>query len=106
MSLDSQSKLNGPTEKDLHKPSRNLPQYYKAQLASESSSEDFTKPASMDNVVPDRQGRPMTVQPETVKVLKQLPDISFLSAKTLLYSPEQKQIVTDLGAMINRKMPG
>ena len=54
----------------------------------------------------DRYGRPMAVKTETMKVLQQLPDISFLSARTLLYNPEQKQIVTDLGAMINRKMPG
>lgn len=61
---------------------------------------------SPDHVVLDRFGRPMTVRTETMKVLKQLPDISFLSARTLLYNPEQKQIVPDLGAMINRKMPG
>ena len=54
----------------------------------------------------DRYGRSMPVKDETIRVLKQLPDISFLSARTLLYNPEQKQIVQDLGAMINRKMPG
>lgn len=58
------------------------------------------------NVVMDRFGRPMAVRPETMKVLKQLPDLSFLSARTLLLTPEQKQLVPDLGAMINRKMPG
>lgn len=57
-------------------------------------------------VVMDRFGRPMTVRAETMRVLKQLPDLSFLSARTLLFNPEQKQIVQDLGAMINRKMPG
>ncbi|XP_012256725.2 uncharacterized protein LOC105686451 isoform X3 [Athalia rosae] len=59
-----------------------------------------------EHIVTDRLGRPMTVRQETVKVLKQLPDLSFLSARTLMYNPEQKQIVQDLGAMINRKMPG
>ncbi|XP_046601607.1 aftiphilin isoform X3 [Neodiprion lecontei] len=60
----------------------------------------------LEHIVTDRFGRPMTVRQETVKVLKQLPDLSFLSARTLMYNPEQKQIVQDLGAMINRKMPG
>ncbi|XP_058808474.1 aftiphilin isoform X2 [Phymastichus coffea] len=59
-----------------------------------------------EHVVLDRYGRPMTVCTDTMKVLKQLPDISFLSARMLLLSPEQKQVVPDLGAMINRKMPG
>ena len=59
-----------------------------------------------EHIVLDRLGRPMTVRSESMKVLKQLPDISFLSARTLLYNPEQKQIIPDLGAMINRKMPG
>lgn len=58
------------------------------------------------NIVMDRFGRPMAVRPDTMKVLKQLPDLSFLSARTLLMTPEQKQLVPDLGAMINRKMPG
>lgn len=59
-----------------------------------------------EHVVLDRYGRQIIVKPETAQVLKQLPDLSFLSARTLLYNPEQKQIVHDLGAMINRKMPG
>lgn len=73
-----------------------------------STSSASTSSASFSNncVVTDRFGRPMTVRQETVKVLKQLPDLSFLSARTLMYNPEQKQIVQDLGAMINRKMPG
>lgn len=54
----------------------------------------------------DRFGRPMSVRPETMNVLKQLPDISFLSARTLLFSPDERHMVQDLGAMINRKMPG
>ncbi|XP_063978257.1 uncharacterized protein LOC135163051 isoform X2 [Diachasmimorpha longicaudata] len=59
-----------------------------------------------EHTVLDRYGRQMVVKPETVQVLKQLPDLSFLSARTLLFNPEHKQIVQDLGAMINRKMPG
>lgn len=59
-----------------------------------------------EHIVVDRYGRPMTVQAETIKVLNQLPDLSFLNARTLLFNREQRQIVPDLGAMINRKMPG
>ncbi|KAF7381875.1 hypothetical protein HZH68_015748 [Vespula germanica] len=59
-----------------------------------------------EHVTVDRFGRPMSVHAETMKVLNQLPDLSFLSARTLLFNREQKQIVQDLGAMINRKMPG
>lgn len=59
-----------------------------------------------EHVVMDRYGRPMSVQAETMKVLNQLPDLSFLNARTLLFNREQRQIVPDLGAMINRKMPG
>ncbi|GAB1861192.1 Aftiphilin [Camponotus japonicus] len=59
-----------------------------------------------EHVVMDRYGRPMTVQAETAKILNQLPDLSFLNARTLLFNREQRQIVPDLGAMINRKMPG
>lgn len=59
-----------------------------------------------EHVVMDRYGRPMSVQAETAKILNQLPDLSFLNARTLLFNREQKQIVPDLGAMINRKMPG
>ncbi|XP_011864559.1 PREDICTED: aftiphilin isoform X2 [Vollenhovia emeryi] len=59
-----------------------------------------------EHVVMDRYGRPMGVQVETVKVLNQLPDLSFLNARTLLFNREQRQIVPDLGAVINRKMPG
>jgi len=59
-----------------------------------------------EHMVMDRYGRPMSVQAETAKVLNQLPDLSFLNARTLLFNREQRQIVPDLGAMINRKMPG
>ncbi|KAK2585567.1 hypothetical protein KPH14_010205 [Odynerus spinipes] len=49
-----------------------------------------------EHVTMDRFGRPMTVHAETMKVLNQLPDLSFLSARTLLFNREQKQIVQDL----------
>lgn len=61
---------------------------------------------NFEHTILDRHGRSMVVKAETVRVLKQLPDLSFLSAKTLLFNPENKQIVQDLGAMINRTMPG
>ncbi|KAK0084151.1 hypothetical protein PV325_007528 [Microctonus aethiopoides] len=62
--------------------------------------------SNFEHTILDRHGRSMVVKAETVRVLKQLPDLSFLSAKTLLFNPENKQIVQDLGAMINRTMPG
>lgn len=64
------------------------------------------KEQSSEHVVLDKFGRSMSVSPEATRILKRLPDLSFLSAKTLMYNPEHKQIVTDLGAVINRKMPG
>ncbi|XP_051170376.1 aftiphilin isoform X2 [Leptopilina boulardi] len=70
------------------------------------SSISKRKYSNGENVVMDRFGRPMSVRPETMNVLKQLPDISFLSARTLLFSPDERHMVQDLGAMINRKMPG
>lgn len=84
------------TRSDVHR-------YEQPRKSSLNKKEHLQSP---DHIVLDRLGRPMTVRTETMKVLKQLPDISFLSARTLLYNPEQKQIVPDLGAMINRKMPG
>ena len=76
------------------------------QDCQKKSSTSKWKSSCGENVVLDRFGRPMSVRPETMSVLKQLPDISFLSARTLLFNPEQRHIVQDLGAMINRKMPG
>ncbi|XP_043474333.1 aftiphilin isoform X2 [Leptopilina heterotoma] len=90
-------------------PSGNL-SYGKAEFHKQEhqrkSSISKRKHSNGENVVMDRFGRPMTVRPETVNVLKQLPDISFLSARTLLFSPDERHMVQDLGAMINRKMPG
>lgn len=114
------------TEQDLgarqknpsHKPLRSVSSTNnKSFLVSNNSSKahEYHRKSSVgrkessqgvEQVIMDRYGRPMTVQAETVKVLNQLPDLSFLNARTLLFSREQKQIVHDLGAMINRKMPG
>ncbi|XP_011503891.1 PREDICTED: aftiphilin [Ceratosolen solmsi marchali] len=77
---------------------------YEQQRKLTSSKKENVQ--NTEHVVLDRFGKPMTIRAETMKILKQLPDISFLSARTLLYNPDQKQIVPDLGAMINRKMPG
>ncbi|XP_014205827.1 aftiphilin isoform X2 [Copidosoma floridanum] len=83
---------------------RTDPQRHELQQKSSLNKQEHVQ--NPENVVLDRYGRPMTVRPETIKVLKQLPDLSFLSARTLLYNPEHKQFVPDLGAMINKKMPG
>ncbi|XP_076232145.1 aftiphilin isoform X2 [Calliopsis andreniformis] len=63
------------------------------------------KRSGSEHVVMDRFGRVMPVQPETARVLNRLPDLSFLSARTLLFDREHKQITCDLDIM-SRKMPG
>ena len=84
----------------------------KQYLPSEKSSlgeiyrgRSVNKRSGPEHVVMDRFGRVMPVQPETAKVLNRLPDLSFLSARTLLLDREHKQIACELGVM-NRKMPG
>ncbi|XP_025163966.1 aftiphilin isoform X2 [Harpegnathos saltator] len=101
-----------------HKPLRSVPSTNNKSLPvsnNSSKAHEYHRKLSAgrkentqgaEQVIMDRYGRPMTVQAETIKVLNQLPDLSFLNARTLLFSREQKQIVHDLGAMINRKMPG
>jgi len=101
-----------------HKPQRNVPPINNKSVPVSNNTSKVHEyhrktsvgrkenTASAEHVVMDRYGRPMTVQAETVKVLNQLPDLTFLNARTLLFSREPKQIVPDLGAMINRKMPG
>lgn len=84
--------------------SNNVTKTYEYHRKTSVSRRDSAQ--SAENVVMDRYGRAMTVQAETMKVLNQLPDLSFLSARTLLFNREQRQIVPDLGALINRKMPG
>lgn len=99
--------LAGSSSSKLDSARSEVHRYEQPQQHRKSSLNKREHPQqSPEHVVLDRFGRPMTVRGETMKVLKQLPDISFLSARTLLYNPEQKQIVQDLGAMINRKMPG
>lgn len=53
-----------------------------------------------EHVVMDRYGRMMPIQPETAKVLNRLPDLSFLSARTLMLDR-----ACEMG-VISRKMPG
>lgn len=100
-----------------YKPLRSVPltknKSFPVNNNTSTTHENHKKPISrkentqgIDHVVMDRYGRPMGVQAETMKVLNQLPNLSFLNARTLLFNREQKQIVHDLGAMINRKMPG
>ncbi|KAH0952560.1 hypothetical protein HN011_003062 [Eciton burchellii] len=101
-----------------YKSLRSIPSVNKSFSVSNNASKihEYHRKTSVDkketdkqdaeHVVMDRYGRPMSVQAETAKVLNQLPDLSFLNARTLLFNREQRQIVPDLGAMINRKMPG
>ena len=84
----------------------------KQYLPSEKSSlgdiyrgRSVNKRSGPEHVVMDRFGRVMPIQPETAKVLNRLPDLSFLSARTLLLDREHKQIACELGVM-NRKLPG
>jgi len=104
---------NNPSYKSL----RNIPSINKSFSISNNASKvhEYHRKTSIDkketvqdaeHAIMDRYGRPMSVQTETAKVLNQLPDLSFLNARTLLFNREQRQIVPDLGAMINRKMPG
>lgn len=76
----------------------NLGDIYRGKSVNKRSS-------GSENVVMDRFGRVMSIQPETTRVLNRLPDISFLSARTLLLDREHKQIACELGVM-SRKMPG
>ncbi|CAL7942231.1 unnamed protein product [Xylocopa violacea] len=66
---------------------------------------NVSKRSGSEHVVMDRYGRVMPVQPETARVLNRLPDLSFLSARTLMLDREHKQIAYDMG-VISRKMPG
>ncbi|XP_032687310.1 aftiphilin isoform X2 [Odontomachus brunneus] len=110
--------LGARQKNSSHKPLRSVPPTNNKSLSvsnNSSKTHEYHRRSSVgrkentqgaEQVVMDRYGRPMTVQTETMKVLNQLPDLSFLNARTLLFNREQKQIVHDLGAMINRKMPG
>lgn len=63
------------------------------------------KRAGPEHTAMDRFGRVMPIQPETSRVLNRLPDLSFLSARSLMLDREHKQIACEIG-VINRKMPG
>ncbi|KOC67933.1 Aftiphilin [Habropoda laboriosa] len=68
-------------------------------------SKSVNKRSGSEHVVMDRYGRVMPIQPETSRVLNRLPDLSFLSARTLMLDREHKQITCEMG-VISRKMPG
>ncbi|XP_053982877.1 aftiphilin isoform X1 [Hylaeus volcanicus] len=76
----------------------NLGDIYRGKSVNKRSS-------GCEHVVMDRFGRVMPIQPETARVLNRLPDLSFLSARTLMLDREQKQITCELG-VTSRKMPG
>ena len=63
------------------------------------------KRSTSEHVVMDRFGRAVPIQAETARVLNRLPDLSFLSARTLMLDREQKQLACEMGIM-SRKMPG
>ncbi|XP_043603343.1 aftiphilin isoform X2 [Bombus pyrosoma] len=65
----------------------------------------MTKRSGSEHVVMDRFGRVMPIQPETARILNRLPDLSFLSARTLMLDREHKQLACEMG-VISRKMPG
>lgn len=65
----------------------------------------MTKRSGSEHVVMDRLGRIMPIQPETARILNRLPDLSFLSARTLMLDREHKQLACEMG-VITRKMPG
>ena len=65
----------------------------------------MTKRSGSEHVVMDRFGRIMPIQPETARILNRLPDLSFLSARTLMLDREHKQLACEMG-VITRKMPG
>ncbi|XP_071873640.1 aftiphilin isoform X4 [Bombus fervidus] len=65
----------------------------------------MSKRSGSEHVVMDRFGRVMPIQPETARILNRLPDLSFLSARTLMLDREHKQLACEMG-VISRKMPG
>lgn len=77
----------------------------KSNLGDIYRGKSVSKRSVSEHVVMDRFGRVMPVQPETVRVLNRLPDLSFLSARTLMLDREHKQITYELDVM-SRKMPG
>lgn len=77
----------------------------KSTLGDSYRGKSMNKRSASEHVVMDRFGRAVPIQPETARVLNRLPDLSFLSARTLMLDREQKQLACEMGIM-NRKMPG
>ncbi|XP_076397374.1 aftiphilin isoform X2 [Megachile rotundata] len=77
----------------------------KSTLGDIYRGKSVNKRSGSEHVVMDRFGRVVPIQPETARVLNRLPDLSFLSARTLMLDREQKQFACEMGVM-SRKMPG
>ncbi|XP_043262179.1 aftiphilin isoform X2 [Colletes gigas] len=93
-----------PIEKSFIQTEKQFVSSEKSSLADVYRGKSTNK-RSAEHVVVDRFGRVMQIQPETTRVLNRLPDLSFLSARTLLMDREHKQIACELG-VASRKMPG
>ncbi|OAD52504.1 Aftiphilin [Eufriesea mexicana] len=100
------------TERQFTSVEKQFPSSDKQYLPSEKSTlgdiyrgKSVNKRTASEPVIMDRFGRVMPIQPETAKVLNRLPDLSFLSARTLMLDREHKQIGCEMG-VISRKMPG
>ncbi|XP_034184705.2 aftiphilin isoform X1 [Osmia lignaria lignaria] len=74
-------------------------------LGDSYRGKSMNKRSTSEHVVMDRFGRAVPIQAETARVLNRLPDLSFLSARTLMLDREQKQLACEMGIM-SRKMPG
>lgn len=100
------------TERQFTSVEKQFPSSDKQYLPSEKSTigdiyrgKSVNKRTGSEPVIMDRFGRIMPIQPETARVLNRLPDLSFLSARTLMLDREHKQIGCEMG-VISRKMPG
>ncbi|XP_076636554.1 aftiphilin isoform X2 [Colletes latitarsis] len=93
-----------PIEKSFLQTEKQFVSSEKSSLADVYRGKSANK-RSAEHVVVDRFGRVMQIQPETTRVLNRLPDLSFLSARTLLLDREHKQMACELG-VASRKMPG
>lgn len=100
------------SEKQFVSVERSFPSSDKQYSSAEKSTtgdvyrgKTMTKRSGSEHVVMDRFGRVMPIQPETARILNRLPDLSFLSARTLMLDREHKQLACEMG-VISRKMPG
>ncbi|XP_050492600.1 aftiphilin isoform X3 [Bombus huntii] len=100
------------SEKQFVSVERSFPSSDKQYSSAEKSTtgdvyrgKPMTKRSGSEHVVMDRFGRVMPIQPETARILNRLPDLSFLSARTLMLDREHKQLACEMG-VISRKMPG